>query len=201
MDNQHLSTKQENILSNRYGTKNIVTICGEETTFEIFNKAGDLVGTMLIDTEDYGKIGLVRMHGKYACEAVKNGKFIHHLLLGHTSNREMVVDHINSNPLDNRKVNLRIVSVCENANNRNYGSNNTGVVGIVLRTHPVYNYTYYRATVSDRTTLMGTGRSKTRQVSKHFNIRKYGKDVAFLLAKEWIAKKQKEFGYLDKHVL
>jgi len=117
--------------------------------------------------------------------------------MGHISNRLTVVDHINGNPSDNRRQNLRVVSMKDNANNRNRTqNNNTGVVGIVRRKHPVFNYEYYRATVSDRSTPMGGAKSKTRQISKHFNINKYGEDLAFALAKEWLDAKKAGFGYL-----
>lgn len=44
---------------------------------------------------------------------------------------EMFVDHINHNPYDNRKDNLRIVTSTQNSYNRRIQSNNTsGVTGV-----------------------------------------------------------------------
>ena len=43
---------------------------------------------------------------------------------------------------------------------------------------------------------MATGRSKTKQVSKHFNISKLGEAKALALAKEWLEMKREEFNYL-----
>lgn len=54
----------------------------------------------------------------YACTTI-NGKkvYLHRLLMG--SPRDMVVDHLNQQTLDNRRENLKIVTHSENMLNRN----------------------------------------------------------------------------------
>ena len=92
------------------------------------------------DLEDYDK---VREHcwsnsGGYIHTHI-NGKSVslHRLIMGLSGNHDRVtiVDHINRKPHDNRKSNLRICTVNENAKNRSIGKNNTsGVVGVVYDT-------------------------------------------------------------------
>ena len=160
-------------------------------------KTGDssYKGSTIIDKEDLGKFGKLRISNTGYAYTCSDSKSLSHIVTNHESNRKTVVDHINGNRLDNRKCNLRVVSHSDNATNRNSSHrNNTGIIGIQLRTNG--NYEYYRVTVSDRKTKMGFHRSKTRQLSKQFNINKLGKEKAFSLAKEWLESKRKEFGYL-----
>ena len=84
-----------------------------------------------------------------------NGKNIklHRYLLGLT-NPSDVVDHINRNPLDNRKSNLRICSQNENSKNTKLQTNNTtGYPGIKLKPNGSY---YTRITVDYKEIYLGT---------------------------------------------
>ena len=155
-------------------------------------------GIVLLDTEDLAKVGKMRLtHRNYAytCGSSLN---VAHVVMGHVSNMDTVVDHINRNSLDNRKCNLRVLTQRDNANNRHSNPrNNTGVVGIALRTNGKYEY--YRVTVSDRTTRIvgSSAKGATKRYSKQFNINKLGRVEAFKQAKLWLKNKRKEFGYVD----
>jgi len=122
---------------------------------------------------------------------------LHHLVLKHKSNMETVVDHINGNRLDNRKDNLRVLTQANNANNRTKNSRcNTDTVGIARRSNG--KYTYFRASVSDRTTVIENSKAKsqTKRYSKQFNINKLGEEEAMKQAKAWLSQKRAEFNYV-----
>ena len=91
----------------------------------------------IIDTEDYEKIKDYCWHhmkGNYTrTQTVNNGKritvLLHRLIMGVDPNIQ--VDHINRNPLDNRKSNLRVSTQQENCFNRSIQKNNSsGYVGV-----------------------------------------------------------------------
>lgn len=97
----------------------------------------------LVDREDYLKIELLRtrkFHVGSNGYAVRNQKYknsrkdwkmtIHHLIMG-IPPKGMQVDHINGNKLDNRKENLRFVTVQQNQMNRGVTKNNrSGFKGV-----------------------------------------------------------------------
>lgn len=104
--------------------------------FNEFRCVGDsihiIVGEkeVIIDKEDLEKVYPARVyiddHGYAKC---RHRDKLHLLIFGHRNG--YVIDHINQNKLDNRKSNLRFVSVSENNMNRKSWSN-TGMLGISL---------------------------------------------------------------------
>lgn len=95
---------------------------------------------VLLDDEDYNRIIKERyslsvtwdktIHNFYVAFTKKpegsNSKLLHRYLLNPP--RNMTIDHINRNPLDNRRCNLRVVTQFEN--NQNQSHNTTGKVGV-----------------------------------------------------------------------
>ena len=99
-------------------------------------KNGKLV--VLLDDKDYNYLiqNNIKLYAKYhpkikGCYAyISSGKHkgqcLHRLLMGFP--KGLVVDHINHNPLDNRRINLRIVTDTQNKQNRK--DNTSGILGV-----------------------------------------------------------------------
>lgn len=97
---------------------------GDVTTVFIRSKGAEI--PCLFDTDELAKVSLFTWvtNGKYVFHrSSSNGEvyffYLHQFLLS----REFVsdgnvVDHINQNPFDNRKVNLRVISKALNGHNR-----------------------------------------------------------------------------------
>ena len=93
---------------------------------------------VLVDAEDMDKIGSYRKwfistRGDVYAQIHKNGKTTSHKIHRVITNAPvgMDVDHINGNPLDNRRVNLRICTHAENSRNTKLARNNTsGHIGV-----------------------------------------------------------------------
>ena len=99
---------------------------------------------ILIDSEDYEK---VKQHSwcisktGYPVANIGNGKVVklQRMLLG-VENPKLVVDHINGNPFDNRKSNLRVCKNSENSRNCRISKNNTsGYPGVRITSHGRFN--------------------------------------------------------------
>ena len=102
----------------------------------LHHKNGDVCGYALVDLVDH--IALSRFQwrllpGKTSAYAARytreGGKFrailMHREILGEIAPK-MVADHINSDGLDNRRVNLRVASRSQNVSNRKIGKKSTG---------------------------------------------------------------------------
>jgi hypothetical protein len=103
-----------------------------ETTYKIiplFNRNKELVAETFVSNEDYERVMKYKWHCsssllksgnyyKYVSTSIK-GKTLRlsHLILGKPENG-MVVDHINNNPLDNRRENLRFATRSQNSQNK-----------------------------------------------------------------------------------
>ena len=107
-----------------------LTVDGDTTTIHATR------GDILIDTEDLGLVydfvWNVQTRGDVASTNRNTKKVkLHRLIMGFPKTD---VDHINGNPLDNRKTNLRIAAHKDNSRNTKLSKNNTsGYNGVVWR--------------------------------------------------------------------
>lgn len=119
--------------------------CGEVVKINLFYKKDKYIHyTAYIDYADFDLVknySLSAHHDKkkpdymvyiQVAPFTEGTRRLHRLLM--QPPRNMVVDHINRNPLDNRRINLRICSVEENNRNLSLRKNNTsGVMGVYYR--------------------------------------------------------------------
>lgn len=88
----------------------------------------------LVDDEDFEVLSGFNWFVTSWGYAVRNadGKQIrmHRQIMGVNDNRWLIVDHINMNPLDNRRANLRLCTQAQNLTNRPSVNNSSGFKGV-----------------------------------------------------------------------
>lgn len=93
-------------------------------------------GSFIFDLEDYDKLKQYTWSrsGEYASTTRNHVAIIAARILLDVTDDKLVVDHINGNPSDNRKSNLRVVTQAKNMQNRKTNVNNTsGVTGVSFK--------------------------------------------------------------------
>lgn len=111
--------------------KNGIVICEGFAKVELYNKYYEVVTHSLIDMEDIDLVSARRWKicDGYAVASRPNTIGMHRLILN--ASKEIEVDHINRDRLDNRRGNLRLASRFQNARNLGVRKNNsTGVIGV-----------------------------------------------------------------------
>ena len=100
----------------------------------IQNRWGEVISSFLIDEED---VYITQYNWRISRNGYvyrkKNGKTIllHRALFNDTDIQGKVIDHINGNPRDNRRCNLRVCNQGDNAKNiRVKDNNSSGVTGV-----------------------------------------------------------------------
>ncbi len=104
-------------------------ICDE--TLKIITKKGEVILADAADIEKLHKYSWCVSATGYPVANIKGKVTKLHRYLLDLKDQEVVVDHINRNPLDNRRKNLRLCSQFENSRNLSISKNNkSGFVGI-----------------------------------------------------------------------
>lgn len=105
--------------------------------FNLYNQKNEKIGQFFIDIEDIEKVKYHKWrvsHGHIVTgqPAKKQQKDLSWIILGIDSiENGMIVDHVDGNPSNNTRENLRYCSQSENTLNKNFTSNNTsGFIGV-----------------------------------------------------------------------
>lgn len=102
---------------------NQIVDCGDYIEIILVDKKNSEVARAKIDREDYGKVRQYRwflsergyVRTKFTRNKITKRHRLHRVILGEREG--FVTDHINRNPLDNRKENLRFVTSHQNSMN------------------------------------------------------------------------------------
>jgi len=97
---------------------------------------------IIVDKEDYLKIKGKKLYvhhaGQFLYARINPKKIsLHRMIM--KAPRGMVVHHIDRNPLNNRRNNLRVVTIQENLRNQKRPNNKTGYTGVAV--FPPYGFT------------------------------------------------------------
>jgi len=109
---------------------NEIIKCDNHAEIILYNRNCYEKARALIDIEDIEKVKNYKWNCYDDLHIHNDDIWLHRLIMNCTDDN-LVVDHINHNPLDNRKCNLRICTTQENNMNNSLSiSNTTGIIGI-----------------------------------------------------------------------
>ena len=122
----------------------------------------------LVDVPDHKVLSSVKWtaqwveakHGFYVVrDHHVNGKqqrlYMHRVIMGLQRGDKQIVDHINGNPLDNRRSNLRVCTIGENLRNTKFRGSKTGMRGVYPVRNVITKPYHARITVGGKTILLG----------------------------------------------
>jgi hypothetical protein len=124
MDNEWFTKFQD---VRERGERNDVQFLGDICIVILENQKRERIGATVIDSEDYEKVKRHRWYLSQLGYAITGTKItpLASVVMGFLTDKFTVIDHINRNKLDNRKVNLRVCTRAENLHNSEIRKDNT----------------------------------------------------------------------------
>lgn len=106
-------------------TKNEIRVVGNICEMDLYNMKGEVRATTVFNKKYLSKVKKLKWSQiTYGyVRHVKSKTMLHRMIIDAEDGE--IVDHINRNPLDNRRENLRIVTQAQNVINKGKQSNNT----------------------------------------------------------------------------
>lgn len=192
---------------------NLISSNGKLTVVDIIH--GDkMVGTMFLDKGDTDKIRYpVRIDKDgYAINRGTPPQFVSHAVMGFKFNPEekLVVDHVNKIKLDNRRKNLRVLTIRgNNLNHPPHAGNSTGIRGlnrdVYIDKEGIVRYQAYEATIVNPHEPLVPPHNKAKQYRKKFYYGDNGipESEARRSAESWLNQMSKKFDreHLDLSVV
>lgn len=114
---------------------NEIFIYGEYVELALYDINSTEIARTILNKEDLCKVVERKWYfsgGYVVSDTVKRGELMHRIITSCPDG--MIVDHVNRNPLDNRRENLRVCTQRENVFNSGIRSDNkTGHTGVIFR--------------------------------------------------------------------
>jgi len=121
------------ILNRTIYDSNKINIGDDYAELELYDKQGNIVNVSIIDLDDVFKVSKFKWGINGKSKYVRNsdkGIYLHRFILDYHG--ELEVDHIDRNPLNNIKSNLRITTHINNMHNISKPcDNHTGIIGVI----------------------------------------------------------------------
>lgn len=192
---------------------NLISSNGKVTIVDIIH--GDqMMGTMILDKGDTDKIRYpVRLDSDgYAINRGSPPEFVAHSVMGFKFDPEekLVVDHINKIKLDNRRKNLRVLTIRgNNLNHPPHAGNSTGIRGlnrdVYIDKNGITRYQAYEAIIVNPHEPLLPPHNKAKQYRKKFYYGDNGipESEARRSAESWLNQMSKKFDreHLDLSVV
>ena len=123
--------KRKGKIYKTYKEPNDIILYDDYAEIIILDNKSNEVGRVKIDLDDVDRVSQYKWHISHGYACCNENKIrLHRLIMD--CPKDMVIDHINRNRLDNRKCNLRICTMQQNCMNQNKRSNNTsGYTGVL----------------------------------------------------------------------
>lgn len=151
----------------------------EDGTITIFIKSKGEEKKVLLDKKDYYELGIgnkrwTLCHGYPMCRVSGKQEFLHQIIIGEEEG--FVVDHIDVDPLNNKRTNLRHLSLLNNKRNKKI-RNITGVNG---GRFTKYGAIRLRMTLNGREIYIGTYKTKEEAIEARCKAEKEHWGVSFM---------------------